>query len=213
MPADPLWKLAVKVLVVAIVLNAFGIFAFYLSVAPIGTSFLIGPATLNIAFLFAAIVAIPAAFVLLIFQKYRKYSVRLLIAAVIYIPLTVGGLHTAFGVRRDGFIQLAQRSRPLVTAIRQFESKYGKPPDELSQLVPEFLGAVPKTGIGAYPNYEYFASPDKEIFRDNPWILKVDAQMGGLGWDQFLYFPKQNYPEAGYGGIIIRLEDWAYVNE
>jgi hypothetical protein len=83
MPADPLWKLAVKVLMVAIAVNAFVIFAYYLSVAPVGTSFLIGLANFTILLFLAAILAIPAALVLLLFQKYRKYSVRLLIAALI----------------------------------------------------------------------------------------------------------------------------------
>jgi hypothetical protein len=100
-------------------------------------------------------------------------------------------MHTAFGVRREGFVRLAQRSRPLVTAIRQFETKYGNPPDELSQLVPEFLNEVPKTGIGAYPEYEYQALPDKDIYRDNPWMISVRAGMPAMSWDLFLYFPKQ----------------------
>jgi hypothetical protein len=34
-----------------------------------------------------------------------------------------------------------------------------------------------------------------------------------MNWDMFLYFPKQNYPKAGYGGWLERIEDWAYVHE
>ena len=110
-------------------------------------------------------------------------------------------------------VNLAQRSRPLVKAILSFETKYGKPPEQLEQLVPDFLSAVPNTGIGAYPTYEYTTIADKAVYEGNPWILKVQTPSGGINWDMFMYFPKQNYPKTGYGGMLEPIEDWAYVHE
>ena len=50
----------------------------------------------------------------------------LLLALLIIVALAV-----PWGkVRRRRLVRLVQRSRPLVTAIERFETKYGKPPDD-----------------------------------------------------------------------------------
>ncbi len=48
---------------------------------------------------------------------------------------------------------------------------------------------------------------------NNPWVLIVHTPSGGINFDQFMYFPLQNYPESGYGGWLARIRDWAYVHE
>ena len=67
--------------------------------------------------------------------------------------------------------------------------------------------------MGAYPKYEYVAGEEAKKWDDNPWVLYVRTPLGGLNWDMFIYFPKQNYPEHGYGGVLERVKDWAYVHE
>ena len=42
----------------------------------------------------------------------------------------------------NGFSKLAERSETLVVAIKSYNEKYGKPPEELSNLVPEFIPDV-----------------------------------------------------------------------
>ncbi len=46
-----------------------------------------------------------------------------------------------------------------------------------------------------------------------PWALQVLPPVFGVGFDLMLYFPKQDYPENGYGGWLERVGDWAYVHE
>ena len=72
---------------------------------------------------------------------------------------------------------------------------------------------MPNTGIGAYPNYIYVIVSEQTAYEGNAWLLKVRTPSGGINWDVFLYFPKQNYPKVGYGGVIEPIEDWAYVHE
>ena len=67
--------------------------------------------------------------------------------------------------------------------------------------------------MGAYPKYEYVVPEETNDWDGNPWVLYVDASLGILNWDMFLYFPKQNYPEVGYGGGLEKVGDWAYVHE
>ncbi len=112
------------------------------------------------------------------------------------------------------FRRLADRSAPLVEAIQAYDQKHRQPPKSLNELVPEFLPEVPKTGMGAYPEYEYKTGESSaKNFQGNPWILVVDTPIGVINWDQFMYFPLQNYPKEGWGGWVEKVGSWAYLHE
>jgi len=57
--------------------------------------------------------------------------------------------------RHDAFVALAERSAPLVQAIEYYERQNGHPPKNLDMLVPNPFPSLPRTGIRAYPDYEY----------------------------------------------------------
>jgi hypothetical protein len=68
--------------------------------------------------------------------------------------------------------------------------------------------------MGAYPDYEYLAGTEaKSRFHGNPWVLWVDTPSGGINWDMFIYYPRQNYPTYAHGGSLERVKQWAYVHE
>jgi len=124
-----------------------------------------------------------------------------------------GGARLGNQIRQRAFVELAERSRRLVNAIKNYKAQVGHPPQTLEELVPNFISKIPKTGLGAYPKYEYVAGEEAKRFADNPWALYVFTPSGGINFDQFLYFPRQNYPNRGYGGRPERIGDWAYVHE
>ena len=113
----------------------------------------------------------------------------------------------------SAFHKLAERSVPLIQAIKEYEIKYDSFPNFLETLVPEFLPSVPQTGMGAYPTYEYMVGVESQKFANNPWCLLIHTSSGILNWDLFIYFPNQEYPKQGYGGVLERVGDWAYVHE
>ena len=113
----------------------------------------------------------------------------------------------------QAFNGLAERSTVLVEAIHNYDKDNGQPPKSLADLVPRYVPDIPKTRIGAYPEYRYELVTDLKKWDENPWVLYVDTPIGMLNWDMFLYFPKQNYPLHGYGGCLERVKDWAYVHE
>lgn len=80
-----------------------------------------------------------------------------------------------------------------------------------NRLCPSFYRLF-QTPACAYPNYEYHVGKPAGCF-ENPWVLVVFTPSGGINFDQFMYFPLQNYPEHGYGGWLERIDDWAYVHE
>jgi hypothetical protein len=68
--------------------------------------------------------------------------------------------------------------------------------------------------MAAYPKYEYLTGRQTlEQYDGNPWVVWVDTPSGGINWDIFLYYPRQNYPQRGHGGYLERVKDWAYVHE
>jgi hypothetical protein len=116
----------------------------------------------------------------------------------------------ATSLRSFGFRLAAIRARPLVEAVKRYEREIGTPPPTLETLVPKYLAAVPD----GLPPLEIYAAQDAPARYDgNRWVLTALVPTGIINWDQFLYFPNQNYPAAGYGGWLERIEEWAYVHE
>ncbi|MBL9172631.1 MAG: hypothetical protein JNL10_03775 [Verrucomicrobiales bacterium] len=159
----------------------------------------------------ASPVVLLLSFVGLFFRKTQWASALVALGSVSYLVAFLISLRRCESIRMKAFHQLAERSQPLVAAIREFELKNGRPPGSLNELVPGFLPGIPGTGMGAYPQYQYLTNP--VVYQGNPWVLAIDTPSGGINFDKFLYFPKTNYPHEGYGGRLERVGDWAYVHE
>ena len=185
----------------------------YLIVGPVGTCYLIMLPGLLIFPAFGALAYLLASPVLLIPRSFRRQRLRRCGLCLVLLVATIAGFRFAGSIRDDAFHRLAQRSSGLVTAIKNYERSHGGPPPSLNALVPEFLAAVPGTGMAAYPDYQYRAGDAAKRYEQNPWILIVPTPYGGINFDEFLYFPLQNYPQRGYGGWLQRMGDWAYVHE
>lgn len=185
----------------------------YLAVAPIGSGLFLG---LEVVLLLPFLVALMALFVLpfqLFSRRLRAFAIRYLIAAVVFLAAALIGLFLGVRVRTTAFEKLAERSAPLIQAIRSYEAQHGAPPPDLDALVPGFLPSVPRTGMAAYPEYGYFVTKTADEKLGNPWVIIINTPSGGINFDEFMYFPLQNYPEKGYGGSLQRIRDWAYLHE
>ena len=155
--------------------------------------------------------AVPVSLFLLPFRRSRRHGVTMLSCGLVYVLIGVGVFLLLIPVRRYGFRLLSLRSHPLIEAIHDFTKTRGRPPENLDELVPDYLPKVPGTGMPAYPKYEY--STDRERWKGNPWVLYVNCPSGGINFDTFIYFPDHNYPKSGFGGILEPVGDWAYVHE
>jgi hypothetical protein len=103
---------------------------------------------------------------------------RPLIMAVLF-GLGIGfgfmpALYVGTGIRSWAFELFASRSQTLVDAIEQYERATGTPPGSLSDLVPTYLAAIPKTGMAVYPDYKYGATLG-ECSIKSKWHLWVDV--------------------------------------
>ena len=145
--------------------------------------------------------------------QHRPAAIRALIASVVVMAALICGVRLALHIRMSAFLGLAGRSAPLVQAIRAYETRHHTPPPDLAALVPDFLPAIPGTGIAAYSEYRYHTGPDAARYEGNPWVLCINTPSGFLNWDMFFYFPLQNYPKTGHGGSFQPIQDWAYLRE
>jgi hypothetical protein len=159
-----------------------------------------------------ALLAIPLSLFALPFKRLRRPALTLLLCCPIYLLTGFGGIRLAGAIRMEAFHKLATRSQPLVDAVHRFAEERNGPPKNLQELVPSYLPDVPRTGMPAYPEYEY-VSGDAGNWDGNPWVLLVRTPSEGINWDMFVYFPLQNYPRQGYGGSLERVGKWAYVHE
>jgi hypothetical protein len=183
----------------------------WMAIAPHGSATFLW---LMLVFVIPALAAVPIILVALVglaFPRMRRYSAVLALCSVAYLVAFICSVRLGENVRMSAFQRLAERSKPLVAAVRAFEQKHGRPPESLQALVPEFLPSVPSTGLGAYPGYRY--STPASDYDGNPWVITIFTPSGGINFDQFMYFPLTNYPKTGYGGWLERVGDWAYVHE
>ncbi|WP_291178530.1 hypothetical protein [Gimesia sp.] len=189
-------------------------FAHWISTTPIGTSLFLWLAIFYGIVFLLALLAIPVSLICLFFKRYRRDALLILILVLIYIPGCIYSIHLGQQVRMARMADFADRSQILVKAIESYTQDHERPPEALEQLVPDYLPAVPGTGMMAYPEYNYHTGQKaRERYQENPWVLIVPTGSGGPNWDQMMYFPKQNYPKNGYGGWLEPVGDWAYVHE
>ena len=186
----------------------------YLHVAPFDALWL---TWLRLPLMIAALAAVPTLAVSLVFvcfRRWRRGAGRLVVGSLVVVTASFFGVRLGDHIRMEAFRSLAERSAPLVGAIRAYEVSRSAPPFDLPALVPEFLPSVPGTGMASYPSFEYYVGDDaSDAFQSNHWALVVSTPGGFLNFDQFMYLPFLNYPEHGYGGVLERVGDWAYVHE
>lgn len=106
-------------------------------------------------------------------------------------------------------MQVGERMMPLVNAIEAYKMDHDDYPKELNDLVPTYFKELPSTGLKAFTNYNYYVGSNAKSHYDNPWILCIPA-CEGMGFNQFYYFPLQNYPDSY---PYERMGKWAYFHE
>ncbi|MBD3245596.1 MAG: hypothetical protein GF333_01115 [Candidatus Omnitrophica bacterium] len=197
---------------IALVVNGIELFLKWYALSPRGSMALQQASVFFVLPFVAAVLLVPAAAVLALFPRPRRFAVSMLLASILFVGITLA-VRAAVDVRARRFRALAERSEPLVEAIRQYTADKGEPPDNLEALVPQYIEKIPGTDMGAYPEYRYERADSSRQWHGNPWVLYVETPLGILNWDIFLYYPEQNYPEYAFGGSIERMRKWAYIHE
>ena len=147
--------------------------------------------------------------VLTCLRRMRFVGVFVLLCASGYLG-GCGLRSTVFGSpRKEAWTQLGERMLPLVRAIEAYHRDHGAYPAQLQNLVPTYLDELPSTGMRKHTNYFYYKGERAQTHQGNPWIIEIPAGYG-MGFDQFYYFPLQNYPK---GWPYEPMGKWAYFHE
>lgn len=162
-------------------------------------------------FVASALYLLALPIVALMFQDRRRIW-RYGFWAGVWVSSFLAGIALRAPIFRGSIERIGRNAEPLVAAIGRYEEIHGEPPTDLNDLVPAEIDRIPGTGLGVFPEFRYVSGqPDR--YDGNPWVLIVIPPSLIMGFDQVLYFPRQNYPEHGYGGSLERIGEWAYVHE
>lgn len=167
----------------------------------------------SFACLLPPLAAIPVLFVAARSKPRCMWKWALAWSLLLSVPLWYGAGRMGSSFRTRDFAALAERMEPLVAAILAYEKQHGAPPPNLDALVPEFIPAIPPTGMSAYPTMKYLVGKDADHWFGNPWALHMDTSEGVLDWDYFYYLPLQNYPPTQPDGTPQRIGEWVYLHE
>ncbi len=143
-------------------------------------------------------------------KKVDETSIKVVLVSGSMLSATIFGISLASTIRENAFLNIADRSLPLIAAIKKYEKEKGQPPSALGELVPSYISAIPGTGVAVYPKYEYYCD-DK-----NRWMLKVPCNHWGFNWDEFTYDPE--HEASGYSEQLAyracrRIKNWLYFYE
>lgn len=155
--------------------------------------------------------ALSGCLVSLLFRKIRIVSFLILLSCLTILGCASFWNFLAQNSTRSDFHVFIVRSKPLIAAIGAYERKNGKPPAKLNDIVPQFLPAIPSTGLKTKASYQYYAGinvgrPDE----DQPWVLKVSVSDAKFIASMLVYHPDHQYSSDGTLRVE-RIGDWALV--
>jgi hypothetical protein len=91
---------------------------------------------------------------------------------------TMAGQILSDNIRDDALKRLSRTAAPLVKAIGAYEARRGRAPETLEALIPDFLAALPATGIPAAQAWQYQAFAPDHSGGDSWWL---SARLGLIG--------------------------------
>jgi hypothetical protein len=180
-------------------------------VLPFGSTVFMAPAFIWPIVPIIAVCGLPIALLALWRGSSRQRAIQAVLLCAAVSAGGIGGCTVGRRHRMSLIARAVDAASPLTNAIHSFERDHGRPPAQLSDLVPRYVRVIPSTGMGGYSAWEYI--PDAASYEGNPWVLLIQTGGPGFNWDQLMYFPNRRYPASGYGGDIQRVGDWAYVHE
>lgn len=138
-------------------------------------------------------------------RHYRSGALAWLACAVVFAGAYFGGIAWRTDICRTNLHRMTERAQPLVDAITAYHAEHGRAPAALTDLVPQYLDRVPETGVGAYPDFDYWPGRAQQ-FRGNEWVLIASPPFVLFGAGSFYYYPRQNYAESGFRPV----GNWGY---
>jgi hypothetical protein len=169
---------------------------------------------------FAVVAAVPAsvyfAVTSVIYRKTKGELVRRSsksLACICFVGLSIVAFGSSMLVRHRAFVHASLVGDRIVQALTRYRNDRGEYPEHLKQLVPDFIGNVPYTGMIGYPEFSYKNGYNDIQINPDGYELRINCSSGGINFDRFIYWPSETYPERIQGNGVERIGTWAYVHE
>lgn len=138
-------------------------------------------------FIFVALAVLVLAALVSRRSRLRRFRGTMVWFGLLLLLATMAGQMFADNIRDDALNRLSRTAAPLVQAIGAYEARHGRAPETLDALIPDFLAALPATGISAAPVWQY-QSFEPDHSGGGSWWLS--APVGLIGEVTF-------HPESG----------------
>ncbi len=136
------------------------------------------------------------------------------------LTLTTYGLHlfqkpynAGWNIRIDAYKSYFQELQPVVDAIEDYERNRGRPPKDLSILVPEYISAIPAVPFHqsdlSYRSLKGLPQNQLNRYDGTRWVLSILASHGAQRREYLIYYPEQNYPDKKHIWFE-EIDGWAY---
>jgi hypothetical protein len=139
---------------------------------------------------------------------------RAMLRTAVYIgafllAMQLGTLATA-AERDTALTRVARDAEPLTRALRQCYADYGAYPDRLSELVPEYLPAVPRPSLGLAPGFHYASHAPWMRADEDDCMLLVTYRTAAMA-DSLVWVPSGRLPDAVPPEWARRVGEWRAV--
>ena len=166
------------------------------------------------------LVAMPAALWFaatgLVYRKKEGELIRRVsksLACVSFAGLWVVALWLAQSIRHQAFVEASFVGNRVVQALASYRMDRGEYPGALNLLVPQYIDAIPYTGMIAYPEFTY-RKDDKGIQASRgEYELRINCPSAFMNFDTFIFRPSGDYSDLMRDNGVERICAWAYVHE
>lgn len=143
----------------------------------------------------------------------RTPLVRLLHVSIAVLVGLLGYVCVRVGFRA-AVDRIVTTGSPLVVAISAYERMHGDPPDQLVDLVPSCIVAIPSAPLGDGTEFTYrvVSSPRAGVPQLRTWQVYVLFSWYGVE-HCCIYWPSRDYPDNLAGEPVSRWGDWSCVRK
>jgi hypothetical protein len=138
-------------------------------------------------FIFLALAVLVLAALVSRRSRLRRFRGAMAWFGLLLLLATMAGQILSDNIQDDALNRLSRTAAPLVQAIGAYEASHGRAPETLDVLIPDFLAALPATGIPAAPAWQYESFAPDHTGGGRWWL---SARVGLIGEVTF-------HPESG----------------
>jgi type IV secretory pathway TrbD component len=149
----------------------------------------VAPLLLIFGLEFWLVAAIGVIALMIAHRCWRRPGWLVLVSLVSALPLLVATMGLAYPVRIRHPASVPRRAASIISALEIYKRDHGRYPLVLDSLVPDYLPAIPRTGLAGYPRFVLHA--DRERFE-----LLVPTPMGPK-FDMLAYRSTHDYSDFG----------------